>query len=1568
MTARDLLLFLLPILLLLSHSYADHDAGADGANCGIYDLCTGGPPCGADVRQCECDEAYGGWNGGLNPFSVNYPTNLAAEHACGSFSIFPEPVAVPYDTRDCASHCHYNLHDTLCASHGTPQFYYEARNGLTHQYPFNYDFFTYRYWCRCQPGWIGTFNGTFVIGSLPYQGRLACYQNIRDFSCSGHGRDASGPAVGEGICAGIVNGIYQSTGCGKSYFSYETFSPGLINCLCDAGYMGNTGEYTQCSVNVATDLCSGNGVDSHVGQRYANETPPVSDVNCTCNTGYITSRPSPPLFGGYDQCNLYAPCTNYSCGGPARGNCSTAGVGCSPNPTNPKGRCCVCNTAGGYGGSFCCPLQHQTGLPCNGIGTCIINGECDCPLGSQQPGCCVGCDASQACRPDGRCACPVLNGTICGTRGSSCNDATQRCTCQSVSWVSSDLNITVNTGGIYCCPIQTATGMLCSGRGTCTSTPHPDFPGTGGCQCFNSSFAGAFCCPKAAGQSKECGVNGRCMPDGKCYCDPGVTGAACQFNSNCRTADTKNECSGGGSCLRMTQGNYGFGNLFEVLRYDDHPNTIYVCHDNTCNYTDEGLIFFIQDYYKDFLGIDLREQVNEGQYYPQNFTACASGIGAGRGQCLWNVLTACHPQRDAFIATFAGAFPYVTDFVFPSLHPSRNVNNAPLFLQAAQAFASPNPCTSSNTSLVREAQAALMTYEVVFRKTGQPITPPGQAQTNLNAIQMLPTSLEGYPYQCTCTPPPGNSIIGFQTTPSGVYCQLQCLVGGTSGEVPHLQACSGFIHGQARGYCADQYGDPKGFGTVAYDPDNPVPVPGTCICNPRFAGSACQYSRSPGCIPLESTSDTPCTSTQRGTCLQTQDLQQQPVFSCNCSAQFTGTYCELSRCQPPGQSPTETECNNRGVCQVQGGLFQCNCNDYNSGTAQTGSGNIIPFLAGGLACEVNVTAGCGTFRAGIFGGGAWELCSGAGQCVVSYTTPPTAACVCDTGRGGIKCRDTACNPTCNARQTCTNSTGACACKPFWGPPPVGTCATNNRTCECSVNLCIHGTSDAAGQVCTCDPGWKKVPFGQTGISGGIAGSCDIVQCPLVVHNDQGIRLCNEPSDPRCSDLSSISQSLASGCCVDSCPSCSINATDGSRICNCGAGVGVAACFVSTLGACFPKCHGNDLALANPPNCISPGPPPMCNCAAVTLASNQFVDATCLRYTCSHGTRFGTSCIPQQQQCCDCTGTAFTGSLCSETNCGGRGTPNANNTACNCYEPFYRGPGRSDCNLDRCTPGTVTGFTPNFQCNCPSTTIVGSGSLSCISLDCAGIHAAQCASCIHGTPTIQNFAFKCDCTGTTYTGADCNTAVCQNGGTPQPAPNQFNCTCPFPYSGQFCAGNRCLNGGTPATGKCNCPTAWTGDRCQTPAGTPSSTVPSSTGGGGNTGDTGEPTPTPSPSSSSSSALSTGAIIGMAAGGGVLLLIGCAVAVNKNSSSSLFSSSSSSSSREQQMRRRQALFEDTDAVPSRLQEQIQLLETNYANPMPQQQPSDVSTAQRLLQQLQRLEALQKQQPKLDITANL
>lgn len=1387
---------------------------------------------------------------------------------------------------ECTNHCNTEIRSGLCAGHGisscTAHELY-GWNGTMHPYPaysgtvaygcnshpsvlpFRYrDFDAHitgstRVKCRCDPGW-----GT--------ESTNLCALRIRDAVCSGHGRDASGLEAGEGTCNQFP---YFHSSCGTGYPSdIEITSLGGPDCSCDPGWVG--GSPNKCSLTVRGAYCSGHGQGSCPSCRIlSNDTNPIT-CQCDPESGWAT-------LGGNStqQCAHFAACITYGCGD--NGNCTTTGTGCSADAFNPNGRCCTCDA--GYGGATCCPLRHgSTTVLCNDLGTCGEDGKCTCHPGTEPPGCCLACQSpEQTCLPDGRCSCPVINGTACGTRGSTCDQADQICTCSSFPYYSARFNqsYTIQTGGLFCCPRSTANGMLCGGKGTCHAAQHPDLVGTGGCQCSNTSFAGPFCCPIAAGQTDACGINGECMPDGSCRCDPGVTGSACEINYNCNPSDTLNECSRGGVCTRLTQGNYGLGDYLEYLRYDNHPNQIYVCQDGSGNFTDEGLVFFIQDFWMFWMGIDLTQQSPEAAYYTQNVTACAEGTPTGRGQCLLNVLQACLSQLETFISTnFAGTYPYVTNYVFPRTHPSRAVNTAPFFLQAAQALAS-NACQTVNTTLKKEAMAAIMVYEMYYQKTPQPVTPPGQAQLNINSISLLPTQFTGYPYQCKCTAPPPGSIIGFQTAAGGTKCQLQCLVGGKPGEGT-LQVCSGNIHGEPRGYCADQFGNPDGTGTLTYDPNNPVPIPGTCVCNPRFAGSACQYERSPGCIPLSHITDTPCTSAQRGTCLQTTDLDDEPVFSCNCSIQYTGTYCELTRCQPPSQLPTEIECNNRGVCLVQGGQFQCDCSDFNNGPqVQTGSGNIVPFMAGGLACEVNVTANCGTFRSNLIGGGTWEICSGAGSCVVSYTLPPFPQCVCMSGRGGNKCQDTACNPACNStRQLCSNSTGQCGCKPFWGDPPGG-CPPDDRNCQCSVNECIHGTPNFAGDDCTCQPGWKKVPFGHTGVSGGGAGSCDIVQCPLVVHNDQGIRLCNEPADPRCPDLSSITQSLATGCCVDSCPQCNLVGSD--RVCDCGVGHGNPNCFIAQQGACFPKCHGNDEALVNPPNCISPGPPPVCNCAAVNLQSNQFVDTTCLRYTCVHGTRLGTSCIPQQSQCCDCTGTAFTGSLCSEVNCQGRGTPNANGTFCVCYEPFYRGPGRSDCNLNRCTPGTVTGFTPNFLCNCPSTTIIGAGSLSCITLNCSTIHAAQCASCVHGTPSIQNFAFICDCTGTPYTGVNCNTAVCQNGGFPKNPPDQTNCTCPFPYSGQFCVQNQCLNGGTPGSGVCNCPTGYSGTRCEVHPSSSSSSTGSGTSSSSSS--TGSPGPTPSTgttpaSSSSSETLSTGAIIGIAAGGAAFLGIVYYVVSSRN----------------------------------------------------------------------------------------
>jgi hypothetical protein len=214
----------------------------------------------------------------------------------------------------------------------------------------------------------------------------------------------------------------------------------------------------------------------------------------------------------------------------------------------------------------------------------------------------------------------------------------------------------------------------------------------------------------------------------------------------------------------------------------------------------------------------------------------------------------------------------------------------------------------------------------------------------------------------------------------------------------------------------------------------------------------------------------------------------------------------------------------------------------------------------------------------------------------------------------------------------------------------------------------------------------------------------------VVHNDQGVRPCVEPQDQRCADLSSISQSLTQGCCVDTCPQCLFNATGNSRTCVCDALSGSTACYDSSNEMCLPKCHGNDVLHPNPPNCDSATNPITCHCEHVSLQANQFRDLRCQRYTCSNNApRTATTCNPSLQQCCDCSQTAYSGSFCTSSICGSRGTPFPNGTACDCTPPFRKSAGHRDCDTDSCAPGTVTSdptsMTKPFFCSCPGSTFV-----------------------------------------------------------------------------------------------------------------------------------------------------------------------------------------------------------------------------------------------------------------------
>ena len=1199
---------------------------------------------------------------------------------------------------------------TLCSGHGYNKRGWDRVFLQQTQLPKLFDVQTATESCNCDPGYFSS--RTFATGTASCDCGTCgirvehCTTTVRSYFCSCHGRDNAGPEylnTGTGDqCGGTTidegcaflgdqtpGQVPWSSQCAPVYNSVSSGTPNVL-CLCDHDYIGipnGQGGQNQCNTRISVAICNGRGQDPSSGSRYPANAIALQNNQwritgtggfyaCQCDDGF-----GPNTAGSTTQCSTFLPCqAPYSCGSATgRGTC-----GCS-------GTCCTCNA--GFGGIACCPLKFGTTAVCNGFATakCQNDGTCNCPPGTQDPGCCVGCDLSQECQLDGRCSCPKIAGDLCGIYGTCVASGIPvgsqlNCTCNGTSVVDVDgptgpiapKNVTY--GGKFCCPV--INGLVCGpGGSVCTSTPHPSDPLTGGCAC-GPGRAGRFCCPIAPGQTKECGDNGVCQTNGQCLCrDIGVTGSACELNTNCDNVVTTQECRGSGSCVFSSP---GLSAYLQDLRFDDVLNLPYTTTDGQ-NFTDEGAVQFLRAVSRAFHGFDPLDQPQESKYYTANITACQQALaaGQGRGGCLWAMLSSCFPPRDAFIGTFSTVEAYV-ERAFRQLHPTRIIPppaaspQGTFMLQESAAYT--NTCLGGGQP--REAMASLLSWELwlqLYRDPNNPTSLPAAS-----GITLLP-SHQGAPYHCRCTPPLSTAQIGIDSAPGGFRCQFTCPVGGTLGTTD-LQVCSGFSQGVFRGACVGN---------------------NLCECSSKFSGNACQFPLTPSCFAVNSQDAEPCTNSRHGFCRRV-DVPGQtiPNFNCNCSAQFTGTYCELCRCQPPSVQPQPGECNGRGQClALSGGLFRCDCSAYLTTLYDTGDSNRIPFLAAGNACEANGTAFCANFKQAAgqpVGIGNWQVCSQRGSCVWDYNTN-TGSCSCQPGYSGNRCQLSLCIPDCNMHQNCDTGSGTCGCFPFWGTP--ATCTPGNRTCECSQNLCDHGTPTSDGTACICDVGWKKV------VSGINAGKCSVVQCRLVVHNDQGVRPCIEPQDQRCSDLSSIAQSLQQGCCVDTCPVCVLNTTSNTRSCQCDALSGSTPCYDSQNEMCLPKCHGNDVLHPNPPNCDSSTNPITCHCEHVSLLATQFRDLRCQRYTCLNGgTRFTTTCNPALQQCCDCSQTAYSGSFCTTSICGQRGTPFPNGTSCDCIPPFdHSSPARKDCDIDRCSPGTVvadpTSMTRPFYCNCPGSTFV-----------------------------------------------------------------------------------------------------------------------------------------------------------------------------------------------------------------------------------------------------------------------
>lgn len=154
----------------------------------------------------------------------------------------------------------------------------------------------------------------------------------------------------------------------------------------------------------------------------------------------------------------------------------------------------------------------------------------------------------------------------CSGRG-ACNRASGQCDCY-LGFVSSDGRGNVGERGD--CgydnePITTCPGVAieCSGHGTCSD--EPEFR----CACF-AGWTGGDCnerlCPSgrawfdaptadhvAHAAKTECSNRGTCdRTTGKCACQDGFTGAACE-RTTCPRNDADEECSGHGTCMSMNQ-------------------------------------------------------------------------------------------------------------------------------------------------------------------------------------------------------------------------------------------------------------------------------------------------------------------------------------------------------------------------------------------------------------------------------------------------------------------------------------------------------------------------------------------------------------------------------------------------------------------------------------------------------------------------------------------------------------------------------------------------------------------------------------------------------------------------------------------------------------------------------------------------------------------------------------------------------------------------------------------------------------------------------------------------------
>ncbi|XP_068690355.1 uncharacterized protein [Montipora foliosa] len=586
-------------------------------------------------------------------------------------------------------------------------------------------------------------------------------------------------------------------------------------------------------------------------------------------------------------------------------------------------------------------------------------------------------------------------------------------------------------------------------------------------------------------------------------------------------------------------------------------------------------------------------------------------------------------------------------------------------------------------------------------------------------------------------------------------------------------------------------------------------------------------------------------------------------YSCNCTAGFTGTYCETDM-----DDCANHTCANGASCVDGVNSYSCNCTAGFTGThCETDIDECTNHTCdNGASCVDGINRYFCRCTAGFTG----PYCETDMDDCTNHTCANGASCIdainsyfcnCTAGFTGPHCEtdmDDCTNHTCANGASCVDGVNSYSCHciaGFTGPY----CETDMD--DCTNHTCANGAScvDGANSYsCHCTAGFTG-PYCETDMDDCTNHTCANGASCVDGVNSYSCHCTAGFTGPYCeTDMDDCTNhTCANGAsCVDGANSYSCHCTAGftgpycetdmddctNHTCANGAscvdGVKSYSCHC-TAGFTGPYCETDmddctNHTCANGASCVDGVKSYSCHCTAGFTGPYCETDMDdCTNHTCANGA----SCVDGvKSYSCHCTA-GFTGPYCETdmddcTNhtCanGASCVDGVNSYSCHCTAGFtgpYCETDIDDCANHTCANSAlcVDGIN-TYLCNCR----VGFTGTYCETDmdDCTNHTCANGASCVDGVNT-----YFCNCTAG-FTGTYCETDMddcayhtCANGASCVDGINSYSCNCTAGFTGVFCetdnddcVNHACANGASCVDAInsywCNCTVGFTGAYCET----------------------------------------------------------------------------------------------------------------------------------------------------------